>query len=312
MDLIRGLHNLKTFERGCVVTIGNFDGVHRGHQAILSQLEKKGKELGLPTVLITFDPQPQEFFQPGNLPPRLTCLREKIITLMTQTHIDVLLCLHFNLHLAYLQASDFVQQILVERLRARMLIVGDDFRFGYRREGDFQLLTTLGKQYGFDVIPTATVLHEGRRISSSWIREALAAGDLVLVETLLQRPYSFHGRVVRGDQRGRIIGFPTANVNLHRRTSPIWGVYAVKVYGLGPVREGVANVGNRPTVDGTRTLLEVHLFDFNEDIYGRAIRVDFIHKLRDEQHFDSFDLLKAQILKDAQAARDFLGGLRIS
>lgn len=306
MKLIRGLHNLKALTEGCVATIGNFDGVHKGHQEVLRQLQQKGKALSLPTVLITFDPQPQEFFKRGEVPPRLTRLREKFLILRDLGKVDQLLCLMFNAKLAQLSAEEFVENVLLEKLNIKFLVVGHDFHFGHDRQGDFNLLEQLGFKHGFEVIRMPAVLEAEQRISSSWVRQALAQGDLNLATRLLGRPYRLCGRVAHGDKRGRLIGFPTANIYLHRNASPVLGVYAVKMYGLGAhAILGVANVGNRPTVEGTRTLLEVHLFDFNADIYGKQVRVDFLHKLRDEKRYDSFELLKAQIFKDAQQAQAF-------
>ncbi|WJW75100.1 bifunctional riboflavin kinase/FAD synthetase [Thiohalobacter sp. IOR34] len=305
MRLIRGLHNLDASQRGCAATIGNFDGVHLGHQAVLGQLAERAAELCLPTTVITFEPQPQEYFDPEGAPPRLTRFREKVVALR-RFSVDRLLCLHFDRRLAALDAAAFVQRVLVEGLGVRYLVVGDDFRFGRGREGDFEFLARAGERHGFQVAHMHTFEVGGERVSSTRIRRALAAGDMQLAEQLLGRPYRMLGRVAHGDKRGRTIGFPTANIFLHRHRTPVSGVFAVEVFGLDrePVY-GVANVGTRPTVDGTRSLLEVHLFDFAEEIYGRHVAVDFLHKLRDERRFDSFAALKAQILRDAAAARDY-------
>jgi len=308
MELIRGEHNLYPRHRGCVATIGNFDGVHLGHQAVLKQTCDKAREMGLPATVITFEPQPQEFFRPEQAPPRLTRLREKLLALKPHA-IDRMLCLSFNPSLANLSADQFIQKILIDGLGVRYLVVGDDFRFGKGRQGDFAMLIKAGQQHGFEVANTHSFTLSDERVSSTLIREALAQGDLIRVEQLLGRPYSMCGRVAHGDKRGRTIGFPTANIYLHRKNTPILGVYAVKMNDMEdyPVN-GVANIGTRPTVCGTRTLLEVHLFDFNKDIYGEHIEVVFVEKIRDEKRFESFDALKQQIHVDAERARVILTG----
>jgi riboflavin kinase/FMN adenylyltransferase len=291
-----------------VATIGNFDGVHLGHQAVLKQTCDKAREMGLPVTVITFEPQPQEYFRPEQAPPRLTRLREKIVALRPHA-VDRLLCLDFNHHLANLSAEEFIDKILVDGLGVQYLVVGDDFRFGKDRQGDFEMLVSAGKKHGFEVANTHSFTLGNERVSSTLIRQALAQGDLTRVEQLLGRPYSMCGRVAHGDKRGRTIGFPTANIYLHRKNTPILGVYAVQMKDVEqyPVN-GVANIGTRPTVCGTRTLLEVHLFDFNKDIYGAHIEVMFIEKIRDEKRFESFDALKQQIQRDAQQARAIFTG----
>jgi riboflavin kinase/FMN adenylyltransferase len=307
MELIRGLTNLKPRHRPCVATIGNFDGVHLGHQAIIGQLAEKGAELRLPTTVVIFEPQPLEFFQPAaKVPPRLTRLREKLQALRRYS-VERVLCLRFDDELARLSPDAFIRRILVDGLGVRYLVVGDDFRFGARRAGDFALLKRAGEAHGFQVVPMHTVMIDGERVSSTRVRRALADGDLETAEKLLGRPYRMCGRVAHGDKRGRTIGVPTANVHLHRVATPVKGVYVVEVFGLHeePVT-GVANVGTRPTVDGTRTLLEIHLFEFDRDIYGHYININFLHKLRDEQRFASFDELKARIQRDIDEARAWL------
>ncbi len=303
MELIRGLHNLRPRHRGCVATIGNFDGVHLGHQAVLGQLAEKAEQLGLPTTVVTFEPHPQEWFFPDRAPPRLTRLREKL-TALRRYSVDRVLVLRFDARLAAMEAAAFVERILVGGLGVRHVVVGDDFRFGRNRAGDFAFLRAMGARHGFDVVAMHSFRIDGERVSSTRIREALAAGDMDTAEKLLGRPYRMCGRVAHGDRRGRDIGFPTANLHLHRRASPVLGVFAVEVFGVpGEPVPGVANVGVRPTVDGTRALLEVHLLDFAGDIYGRYVQVDFLHKLRDERRFASFDALRAQIRRDVEAAR---------
>ena len=305
MHLIRGLHNLTPALRGCAATIGNFDGVHLGHQAVLGQLAERAADLRLPTAAIIFEPQPQEYFAPDQAPPRLTRFREKLVALR-RFSVDRVLCLRFDRALAELTADEFVQRILVQGLGVRYLVVGDDFRFGRGRCGDFDYLVDAGQRAGFQVAHMHSFEVGGTRVSSTRIREALRAGDLAAAEQMLGRSYRMLGRVAHGDKRGRTIGFPTANLFLHRHSTPVQGVFAVEMYGLDvePLF-GVANVGTRPTVDGTRSLLEVHLFDFVGDIYGRQVAVDFVHKIRDEKRFDSFAELKAQIECDARQARTF-------
>ena len=305
MELIRGLHNLRPHHHGCVATIGNFDGVHLGHQAVLGQLADKAASLCLPTVVITFEPQPQEYFSQQPPPPRLSRLREKIKALQ-RFSVDRVLCLSFNHVLAEMPAQDFIQRILVDGLGIHHLVVGDDFHFGQGREGNFALLQQAGESYGFEVVNMHTYTLGGARVSSTRIREALQGGDLEQAALLLGRHYRMCGRVAHGSKLGRTIGFPTANIFLHRARTPVDGVFAVEMFGIEgePVR-GVANVGTRPTVDGSRALLEVHLFDFDTDIYGRYVHVDFLHRIREERRFDSFDALKEQILRDAEVARKF-------
>ncbi len=228
MELIRGVHNLYPRHRGCVATIGNFDGVHLGHQAVLKQTYEKAREMGLPATVITFEPQPQEFFRPDQAPPRLTRLREKLLALGPHA-VDRMLCLNFNEHLANLSAEEFIRNILIDGLGVRYLVVGDDFRFGKGRQGDFHMLVRAGQQHGFEVANTHSFTLDTERVSSTLIREALGRGDLVRVQQLLGRPYSLCGRVAHGDKRGRTIGFPTANIYLHRKNTPILGVYAVQM-----------------------------------------------------------------------------------
>lgn len=308
MRIIRGLHNVKPDRRGCVATIGNFDGVHLGHRAVFQRLQVKGRELGLPATVITFEPQAMEYFAPDAAPARLTRLREKLAALK-DCRIQQVMLLEFGPKLASMGAREFVQELLVDGLGARHLMVGDDFRFGRGRAGDFRLLEQLGRERGFAVEDLHTVTHGEERVSSTRIRAALARGDFELARHLLGRPYHICGRVGHGDKRGRSIGYPTANLNLHRRVSPLRGVYAVMVCGISDRPwPGVANIGNRPTVDGgTRHLLEVHLFDFQGDLYGRHAEVEFRLKLRDEKKFGSFQELKTQIDRDAAAAREYLG-----
>ena len=305
MELIRDLHNLKAVHRPCVATIGNFDGVHLGHQAVIKQLKQHAGELGLPAVVVIFEPQPMEYFAPDSAPARLTAFREKL-ELFDQYSVDRVFCLRFKRSLAMLPADRFVAELLVGRLGIHRVIVGDDFRFGKGRAGDFNLLSRLGREYGFDVIPTATFHCDGERVSSSRIRAYLAAGEFEQAARLLGRPYYFSGRVMHGDKRGTGLGFPTANLMLNRKKSPLSGIYAVCVHGLGDaVYEGVASIGTRPVFSGRTELLEVHLFDFSDRIYGRRIRVEFMHYLRPEENFASTDALIEQMRRDVDDARAF-------
>jgi riboflavin kinase/FMN adenylyltransferase len=308
MQLIRGQHNLRPAHRGCVATIGNFDGVHLGHQAVFRALREKAEHYGLPSTVILFEPQPMEFFRPEQAPARLTRLREKLIHVRA-CGIHRVLLLEFNAQLAGQDADDFIQKVLVDGLDIRHLYVGDDFRFGRKRQGDFSLLAERGRKLGFSVESMDTVCHEECRISSTRIRTALEAGDFDTAAACLGRPYQVCGRVAHGNRRGRTIGFPTLNVNLHRRVSPLTGVFAVQVQGLAEQDlPGVANIGTRPTVDGKgRPLLEVHLFDFDEQVYGRQIGVTFVSRIREERKFPSFDDLRKQIIRDAADARRILG-----
>lgn len=305
MELIRGFHNLQPKHRGCVATIGNFDGVHLGHQAVLGQLAEAAGRLGLPTAVITFEPQPQEYFGAAAQAPRLSRLREKLQALRRYA-VDRVVCLPFNAALAEMPAQQFIQRLLVDGLAVRYLVVGDDFRFGRGREGDFVMLKAAGQRYGFQVVSMHSFCVDGERVSSTRVREALGRGDMATAAKLLGRGYRMSGRVARGEQLGRQLGFPTANIHLHRQAIPIRGVFAVEMFGIeGEPLMGVANVGVRPTVDGSRTLLEVHLFDFDQQIYGRYVEVVFLYKLRDEVRFASLDALKQQIGLDAVAARDY-------
>jgi riboflavin kinase/FMN adenylyltransferase len=309
MHVIRGLHNLRHHHLGCVATIGNFDGVHLGHRAVFQRLLAKGRELGLPSTVITFEPQAMEYFAPQTAPARLTRLREKLAALRS-CGIEQVVLLEFGRKLAAMDARAFVAELLIKGLAARHLLVGDDFRFGRGRQGDFGLLWEMGAVHGFAVEDLHTITHGAERISSSRIRETLARGELDLARHLLGRPYRICGRVGHGNKRGRSIGFPTININLHRRVSPLQGVYVVMVHGLlDRPWPGVANIGLRPTLgdQAPRYLLEVHLFDFAGDLYGRHAEVEFRLKLRDEMKFASFDELKSRIQLDARAAREYLG-----
>jgi len=307
MELIRGLHNLRPRHRGCALTIGNFDGVHRGHQAVFAQLAEIAKNTSVPGTALTFEPQPREFFSGENAPARLTRFREKMEAL-ARTPLERVVVEPFTKAFSQLSPEAFINDVLIEALDVRHVVVGEDFHYGHRARGSFMALQEAGETLGFGVSRCVTYELDGRRVSSSWVRDALAAGELAEAGNLLGRPYCIQGRVARGRQVGRTIGFPTANVPLWRLSTPLSGVYAVRVHGLAEAPlAGVANLGTRPTVKGSHKLLEVHLFDFDEDIYGRHVSVEFTHKLRDEKKFDSLDALKAQIAEDGDAARGLLG-----
>ena len=304
MKFIRSLSQLKKQHQGYAATIGNFDGVHIGHQAILKQLDQISQKLNVPTLVILFEPQPVEFFAPDKAPPRLMRLREKLSAFQA-LGIDTVLCIRFHQQLADLPADDFIHDILVNQLKLKYLLVGDDFRFGAKRQGNFERLRQAGSIHGFEVQHIQTVNLDEQRISSTRIRKLLAEGELAQVNRLLGRPYFMRGKVFHGDKRGRTIGFPTANIAIHS-SSPLSGVFAVKA--ITPDNHqitGVANIGKRPTVGGQRTQLEVHLFDFDKDIYGVSLQINFFKRLRNEQKFSGLDELKQQIHQDAQQGREF-------
>ena len=305
MELIRGLHNLRPKHRGCAVTIGNFDGIHLGHQAVIRQLAERAKSLSVPAMALLFEPQPREFFAPSAAPARLTRLREKLLALRSQP-VDRVLCVRFDARFAAIEPEDFVRRVLVQGLGARFVVVGKDFRYGHRRRGDIRLLEDMGKKNGFEVATAAMFEVGGTRVSSTGVRTALAEGDLASAAKLLGRPYQMCGRVVHGKKIGRSIGIPTANIRLHRRRAPIEGIFVVEMTNVAGERlPAVASVGVRPTIGGTQPLLEVHLLDTNRDIYGHYVAVDFLQRLREERRYDSLEELRPQILRDIDAAREY-------
>jgi riboflavin kinase/FMN adenylyltransferase len=290
------------------VTIGNFDGLHLGHQAMLARLQDVARARGLPSCVLSFEPHPREFFTPEQAPARLSSLREKAECLQ-RMGIDRLHVFRFDRAFSALSAEAFIEQVLGTTLQARYVLVGDDFRYGAKRTGDFALLKQAGQSLGFDAEFLPTVEVAGERASSTAVRQALAAGELEHAARLLGRPYSISGRVVHGDKLGRDIGFPTANIQLKHNRPPLLGIFAVEVYGLnGEPLPGAASLGKRPTVKNPDAVpvLEVHLFDFNAEIYGRRVRVDFLHKLRDEEKYPDLDSLVAQIRRDVDNAKQFL------
>ena len=306
MELIRGLHNFRDHHLGCVATIGAFDGIHLGHQAVLKQLMTQGEKMGLPTAVIIFEPLPREYFSPNNAPARLMSFKEKFIALR-DLGIDRVLRVHFDARFRDMGAREFIHKIFVAGLGAKFIVVGDDLRFGRDRSGDFNLLKQVGLDYGFEVVDTNTLKFEDERVSSTRIRQALADADFEAAERMLGRPYSISGRVIVGQQLGRTIGSPTANVELHRLRSPMQGVYAVEVEGVADTLwPAVANVGVRPTIgDLTKAILEVHLIGFKQNIYRKNIKVIFRKHLRNEIKFNGLDELKAQIAKDVEHASQY-------
>jgi len=304
--LIKGSAGLQNGHSACVATIGNFDGVHRGHQRVIETLAAAGQARGLPVVVILFEPQPREYFALGTVPPRLMSLREKLAALATLP-VDAVLLLRFSPKLASMTAETFIEQTLIGQLGIRHLVVGDDFRFGLNRQGDFALLQRYGQRHGFTVADTPSAIIGGERVSSTRIRLALEQGRLQQAADLLGRPYAVRGRVVHGERRGRTLGFPTANLNLNRSNTAIRGVFAVTLTtAAGDALAGVANVGQRPTVrGGQRVNLEVFLFDFCGDLYGQPVEVRFHHRLRAERRFADLNELKQQIARDAEAARAY-------
>lgn len=305
MELVRGIHNLKQQHKGCVLSIGNFDGIHLGHKAVLSRLLAESKRLNVPATVMTFEPQPEELFLGNNAPARLSRLRDKFVQLEKLT-LDRLLCVSFTRQFANISAQAFIEELLINKLNVKYLVVGDDFHFGYQRKGDFQLLKQAGEKYGFEVIDTQSLVQQAQRISSTRIRDALAQGELAEAATMLGRKYSIAGRVSHGRKLGRTIGVPTANLLLKLRVSPVSGVFVVSVLGINDkTYQGVANIGTRPTVQGERQQLEVHIFNFEGDLYGNQLEVILEKKLRNEVKFDSFVELKVQIEKDIQDAKSW-------
>ena len=313
MYLIRGIGNIEAFNkkfpsRSMSGTIGNFDGLHLGHQAILSQVKDKARESSSASLVFFTEPHASEYFaakdENSNPPPRICPWREKV-KLLKNFGIDFAFFLQFNKSLKAMTPQSFLDDVLAQ-LKLKHLIIGDDFRFGAHRAGDFELLKSWGKSNGTEVIANETVLCDGVRVSSTWIREALLSSDFDLAKKLLGRPYTFSGKVVYGQQLGRTIGVPTANLWIPKQRLPIAGVYAVKCLVAGKSFNGIANMGIRPTVDGSKPVLEIHIFNFSESIYGQRLTVEFKNKLRDEKKFDNIDLLKEQILQDISQAKKIL------
>ncbi|MCH7816272.1 MAG: bifunctional riboflavin kinase/FAD synthetase [Proteobacteria bacterium] len=310
MIIIKELNRFSQIEQSCVATIGKFDGVHLGHQLILDQLKQRAEQLKLPSVVILMEPHPEEFFAGvgASCPARLTILQEKL-ELLESFGIDYVLQLTFDKALSELSAEDYIKDMLVDGLGIASFIVGSDFRFGYKRQGNYKLLQAKGQELGFEVIETAVYERNGQRISSTFIREQLAQGNFALVEQLLGRPYSITGVVVKGRQLGADLGFPTCNINPQRQKIPLHGVYACEVRLNDCFKQAAVNIGYRPTIseDGD-ALLEAHILDFDKDLYGKSIEIIFRHKIREEIKFDSLDALKQQIESDVKQVRELFSG----
>ncbi len=306
MELVRGLHNVDRAARGCVLTIGAFDGIHRGHQEMIRVLRTIAAEQRLPAALLSFEPTPREFFAKGTPPARLTRFREKFAAL-EQYGVERFVCLRFDAALRSMSADEFIGSVLVDALGARHVVVGHDFKFGRNMAGDVAMLRSAGPAAGFAVTEVPPFEIDGERVSSSLIRAALDAGDMARAARLLGRPYRMTGKVVEGAKLGRALGFPTANLRPQRRATPLAGVFAIRVSGGGLQNAaGVASLGTRPAVNGKELLLEAHVFDFDGDLYRRVLHVDFIARLRDELGFPDLDRLVEQMKKDAARAREIL------
>ena len=300
MKIIRDLNLPATWQ--CAITIGNFDGVHKGHQAVIANVIATAKTKGLKAIAIVFEPQPLEFFQQSEAPARITNFRDKMHYL-AQTGLDGVVVIQFCKHFANLSPQEFVENILVDALNVKALLVGEDFRFGKNRAGNIALLRELAPQYEFDLDKLPNIEFESARVSSTQVRQALESANFDLAASLLGRRYQIQGHVLHGDKRGQTIGFPTANIALKRLVSPLRGVYVVKMHGLEKNYYGVCNIGNRPTVDGKTWLLETHVFDLNTDLYGKTLTIEPMAKIRDEKKFAGLAELKLQIAEDVQAAK---------
>jgi riboflavin kinase / FMN adenylyltransferase len=306
MEVIRGLHSISQRHHGCVLTVGNYDGVHLGHRQMIGVLKARAAEMRCAAAVVVFEPSSKEFIDPAGAPPRLTRWREKYLALAA-LGVDRLVTLRFDERMRAMSPPEFVRELLVSKLGTQHMVVGDDFRYGCRAAGTIDSLTAAGAAHGFGVEQMAPYLQGGIRVSSTAVRDSLARGDFAAAARLLGRPYRMSGRVVHGQALGRGLGFPTANLRLGRRKPPLWGVAAVRVYGAGPlVLPGVASLGTRPTVNGSEPWLEAHLFDFAGDLYGRTIEIEFVAKLRDEVRFESMDAMVRQMNFDAAAARVLL------
>jgi riboflavin kinase/FMN adenylyltransferase len=306
MELIRGLHNLRERHRGCVLSIGNFDGFHRGHQALVARLREQAQRAGVPAAVQVFEPTPREFFAPERAPGRVATLRDKLAQ-FEAAGVRRVLCVRFDRRFAAMPAARYVEQVLVGALGVRAVVVGDDFRFGAGRDGDLALLQECGARFGFTAEAVAAVQAGGERASSTALREALAVPDFARAQRLLGRPYALGGRVRRGAQLGRKLGMPTVNVPLRHRPALRMGVYAVRVRAAGRDWDGVANLGVRPMLERSGCVLEAHVFGEPGSLYGQAVEVRFMEFLRDERRFESFDALAAQMQADGAQARAVLG-----
>ncbi len=305
MELVRGLSHLCERHKGCVATVGTFDGLHLGHRALIRDALECAQRRSSRALMLSFEPMPREFLQPADPPVRLTSLRERW-RLLEPMGLDALLLLRFNAALRQLSGEQFIQ-VLHQQLRVAAVVVGHDFRFGRDGAAGAPQLEAAGRRLGFEVRVMAPVLLNMERVSSSAVREALAAGEFSAAHALLGRPYTMRGRVVGGERLGRQLGYPTANLRLLRRRAPLAGVFAVRVHGIAAVPlAGVASLGTRPTVGGTVPLLEAHVFDFSADLYGRELAIEFVARIRDEERFDTLDALVEQMHRDAHRAREIL------
>jgi len=306
MELVRGLHNISRRHQGCVLTVGNYDGVHLGHQRMIGVLKSRAAELRAAATVLVFEPSSKEFIDPQGAPARLTRWREKFVALAAQG-VDRLVTLRFDERVRAMSPESFVSELIVEGLGTRHMVVGNDFRYGCNAVGSIESLRAAGAARGFGVEQIEPFVFDGVRVSSTAVRERLAQSDYAGAKRLLGRAYRMSGRVVHGRELGRTLGFPTANLRLMRRKPPVRGILAARVFGIepGPLM-AVASLGTRPTVDGTDMLLEVHVFDYAGDLYGREIEVEFAAKLRDEVKFDSLDALIRQMKVDASQARELL------
>ncbi|HEY3645024.1 MAG TPA: bifunctional riboflavin kinase/FAD synthetase [Gammaproteobacteria bacterium] len=306
MELIRGLPAVKAHHRGTVASIGNFDGVHRGHQAVLRDLQRRGQDMGAPTTVILFEPQPQEYFAAASAPLRLTRFMEKW-PLLQAAGVERVLRLRFDRTLAEMPAEEFIRRVLVDALGVRHLTVGDDFRFGKDRRGDFRMLTEAGKAAGFSVTDTPSLEAAGGRVSSTGIRALLQEGKVEVAAELLGRPFTLSGRVMHGERLGRRLGMPTVNLALKRRAPPLSGIFAARVAGLpGGSRDAAAYIGKRSAAGGEHWVLEAHLLGYEGELYGRRLEVGFLHRLREDRHFDNLDDLRVQMHEDVAAAKTWL------
>lgn len=310
MEFVRGLHNVRPRHRGCVLTIGAFDGVHRGHQEMIRLVREQAAHCQVPAAVLSFEPTPREYFARGAPPARLTRFRERFDAFRLYG-VDRFVCLRFNERIREMTQEEFIEQVLVQGLGVRHIVVGHDFRFARGHDGSVATLRDYGPRCNFEVTEVPPFELDGERVSSSLIRETLEVGDMARAAKFLGRPYRITGKVIDGTKLGRKLGFPTANLRLHRRATPIGGVFAVRVSGAGLQNAaGVANLGTRPAVNGKELLLEAHVFDFSGDLYRRYVHVDFIARLRDELWFPDMDTLVAQMHKDAAQARQILEGDR--
>lgn len=306
VELIRGLHNLRAQHRGCVLTIGAFDGIHLGHQEMIRIVREQAARCSATAALLSFEPTPREFFAKGAAPARLTRLRERVEALR-RYGIERFICARFDQRLRSMDADAFIRNVLFEALGVKHVVVGHDFKFGRNMSGTVATLREYGAELGFGVTEVAPVTVDGERVSSSRVRTTLGCGDLQTAARLLGRPYRMTGKVVHGGKLGRTLGYPTANLRLHRRTTPLSGIFATRVTGAGLQNApAVASLGTRPTVDGRELLLEVHVFDYSGDLYGRYLHVDFVARLRDELRFPDLDALTRQMHADAAQARAIL------